>query len=1157
MKNLILILLFFFTASVLHAQGDNLMQYNGGFEEGTPGWSSVVDDWHYKRWGESKMNVARNATSARSGDFGISINIESTGGTAVAGMAGLRREVTGITTQSTYELRFYIKAANSGTQNVIVSIADYQVDPIVAIADSSIAYSGGDWQQIVFPFTTNVDGSNFQQIRFDIDFRANVGTYLVDDFELVETVVKTAQQITFDALPDKQVGDASFELQASASSGLPVTYSSSNTDVTSISGSTVTINSDGITEITAFQEGDADYAPADPVTHTLVVTDPNKEQQQITFPAIADKAFGDPEFQLEATASSNLPITYTALTENITIADGKVSLTGVGMATIRASQPGNDAYNAATPVEQSFTIQKGEQQIAITSIPDQGVKSRPITVEVVVSSGLKAELSATGPATLDGDRLVLNGTEGTVTVTAHQAGNDHYKEASATTSFEVVACGTEGVVCFDGVFYVAKTGSDDNPGTAEAPFLTIQKAASEMLPGEQCIISEGVYREYVKPTNSGVTFEAEAGAEVVVSAFESYTNWTLHSGKVYKTQLAMSLGEQNSVMYDGKLMNLARWPNKSSFDPFDIQAAKGFGTATKIEESAIPDQGFENGGVLWFLGKSRWTSWRRKINSNTAGEVGFATLPDDWFFNGSHSPANGGEFILMNSMEALDTDGEWFVNETSRELFFQAPGGVSLVDQAVEVRQRVSCFSLEDRDLVTIRGIKLLGGNLRMEGATNCLIEDVEILYGTHSLSAGGSVANQSFRPGIASIQMNGSSQNNVIDHCNIQYGSGSGVIVNGSGNVVKNSYIGNFNYIGSYSAPIRLSGANQILHNEIFNGGRDLINGGGKGAEIGYNNMYAANLINDDCGAIYTCCGQYGNTRIHHNWIHDISSRNENFNSYKATGIYLDNSTVDVIVDHNVLWNLEWAGIQINWAGTNLQIYNNTVWSMDSPESSTMGRWVNGYEFSNVPVYNTLANHPEYHATDEKNNVTLDLGADPFVDFSNLNFMPKEGSEAVDAGLVIEGYTDNASGVAPDAGAYERGEPYWVPGPDWQVEGADPKSDCNGDAGGSAYIDRCGRCVGGATGLEPAEGDCPKDETPVLKANTQGHLKIYPNPVQDKLWLSGAPSGKFVLRDLSGKALKSGSFHSSIDVSDQSSGIYLLQLEIQKSALQFRIIIE
>ena len=52
-------------------------------------------------------------------------------------------------------------------------------------------------------------------------------------------------------------------------------------------------------------------------------------------------------------------------------------------------------------------------------------------------------------------------------------------------------------------YYVAKTGSDTNPGTLDQPFLTIQRAASVMVAGDTAYIRSGVYRETVRPANSG------------------------------------------------------------------------------------------------------------------------------------------------------------------------------------------------------------------------------------------------------------------------------------------------------------------------------------------------------------------------------------------------------------------------------------------------------------------------------------------------------------------------------------------------------------------------------------------------------------------------------------------------------------------------------
>ncbi|MDR2533566.1 MAG: right-handed parallel beta-helix repeat-containing protein [Tannerellaceae bacterium] len=64
--------------------------------------------------------------------------------------------------------------------------------------------------------------------------------------------------------------------------------------------------------------------------------------------------------------------------------------------------------------------------------------------------------------------------------------------------------------------------SDDNPGTAERPFLTIGKAAQTVAAGEQIIIRAGVYREMIELKNQGtaedkmISIEAAPGEQVTV-----------------------------------------------------------------------------------------------------------------------------------------------------------------------------------------------------------------------------------------------------------------------------------------------------------------------------------------------------------------------------------------------------------------------------------------------------------------------------------------------------------------------------------------------------------------------------------------------------------------------------------------------------------------
>jgi len=90
---------------------------------------------------------------------------------------------------------------------------------------------------------------------------------------ITNTVVvgKGSHTISFGSLTGKQVGDAAFSLAGTSSSGLAVTYTSSNPNVATVSGSMVTIVGAGTTVITASQAGNWSWNAASEVAQTLTV----------------------------------------------------------------------------------------------------------------------------------------------------------------------------------------------------------------------------------------------------------------------------------------------------------------------------------------------------------------------------------------------------------------------------------------------------------------------------------------------------------------------------------------------------------------------------------------------------------------------------------------------------------------------------------------------------------------------------------------------------------------------------------------------------------------------------------------------------------------------------------------------------------------------
>jgi hypothetical protein len=85
----------------------------------------------------------------------------------------------------------------------------------------------------------------------------------------------------------------------------------------------------------------------------------SKIPQTITFGTLANKTYGNADFAISATASSGLPVTFTA-SGNATVQQvggvWDVHITGAGTATITASQAGNANYDPAPAVTQTFQI---------------------------------------------------------------------------------------------------------------------------------------------------------------------------------------------------------------------------------------------------------------------------------------------------------------------------------------------------------------------------------------------------------------------------------------------------------------------------------------------------------------------------------------------------------------------------------------------------------------------------------------------------------------------------------------------------------------------------------------------------------------------------------------------------------------------------------
>ena len=159
-----------------------------------------------------------------------------------------------------------------------------------------------------------------------------------------------------------------------------------------------------------------------------------KLSQTITFGPLPNKTVGDPPFQVSATASSGLPVSFLATAGNCAAtSSGMVYLSGAGRCTITASQPGNTTYSAATPVSQSFTILQAQAALAVTGVPTTAqAYGTQFTVGSSGGSGTGAvTFTGTGACSASGATVTMTSGTGTCSVWAAKAGDSNC--ASATS----------------------------------------------------------------------------------------------------------------------------------------------------------------------------------------------------------------------------------------------------------------------------------------------------------------------------------------------------------------------------------------------------------------------------------------------------------------------------------------------------------------------------------------------------------------------------------------------------------------------------------------------------------------------------------------------------------------------------------------------------
>ncbi len=444
-------------------------------------------------------------------------------------------------------------------------------------------------------------------------------------------------------------------------------------------------------------------------------------------------------------------------------------------------------------------------------------------------------------------------------------------------------------------YHVSKIGNDANPGTAEKPFQTLAKAGAVAKAGDTVIIHEGVYRETLKPLNSGtatnpIIFRAADKEKVVISATEQIKGFKASSENSawVEATVPLNLGDgRNQVFCNDECIVEARYPNNTEENSIyadgkrlsDLFPARGDFKVDMTDKTIVTSETLLNqseadywkGATFVSMHGYGWTLCTAKIASSEKGKL---TMDADsfaakWWYDADENHIWNYGYITGHK-NAIDSPGEWVMD--GNKLIMMPLENVSASDMTVEVKQRQLTIDLTDRQYIQIKDIECFGGSAAMKDSEMCVLNGVDMKYISHYtlsddqregyIDDGSNDARinrgEQGAPALGEVGIYVGGKNNAIINSFIDHSAAAGIYIGGLYAYIDNNEIKNTGYMSSYVSGIFACsepwgnttdprGGFSIYNNSIYNAGRGLITILGSEFSVGntwtYNGRYTSHL--------------------------------------------------------------------------------------------------------------------------------------------------------------------------------------------------------------------------------------------------------------------------------------------------------------------------
>ncbi len=386
------------------------------------------------------------------------------------------------------------------------------------------------------------------------------------------------------------------------------------------------------------------------------------------------------------------------------------------------------------------------------------------------------------------------------------------------------------------------------------------------------------------------------------------------------------------ILYNGKKMPIARWPNlEAAGNPYK----GGFVKVGKIEpKDAKP---YED--ELWRSPEDvrKWAHPeegtaiifpRHYYGTQSAKIVGVSNriIRLERKHNALHGLHIYDMWHVVNIAEELDLPGEWYFDSREEKIYFITPDGADPNRAAISATMRSQpVMRMTRANHCTLAGLELSGGSdgIFFEGDSHfvnilaCSIHDI----GGDNHGGGGSGLNlrgKDLRIADCDIY-------NVGNYGIWHNSCGPSTVENRQRNVVENNYFHHIGRVGIWNFGQGLTFKNNLVHD--IDG--SAISGYGRFCDFAYNRIRHVCITAQDTGALYDSgWGNGTETKIRYNWISDVIGKHGNSYYCGACGIYFDECTGGAFVYGNLIERAHWAAMHLH-CGRWITVTNNVfVWN-------------------------------------------------------------------------------------------------------------------------------------------------------------------------------------------------------------------------------------